>query len=60
MDSGDVAVGTVRSGGPLLTESPPSGAMLDDPVQQGLFETNVVPYLFTLNPFMAKYLFALG
>ena len=34
--------------------------MLDDPVEQGLFETNVVARFFALNPFVPQDFFALG
>ena len=41
-------------GGPMLAERPPTGTVLDDPVEQRLFKANVMARFFALNPFMTE------
>jgi hypothetical protein len=44
----------------LVALGAPRGAVLDDPVEQGLFKSNILPGLFALDPFVTEDLFALG
>ena len=38
----------------VLAQVTPAGAVLDDPVKEGLLEADVVTHLFALNPFMTQ------
>jgi hypothetical protein len=38
----------------------PAGPVLDDPIRQGLFETDVPSGFFRFNPFVPENFFALG
>ena len=40
--------------GLVLPQGTPAGAMLDDPVEQGLLKADIVSHLFALNPFVTK------
>jgi hypothetical protein len=42
-----------------LAAFPPFAAMLDNPIRQGVFETDVVTDLFGFDPFVAQNFFAL-
>jgi len=56
---GDGAIGVLVAG-LLLAEGAPTGAVLDDPVKERFFETNVMSDLLALNPFVAENFFPLG
>ena len=38
----------------MLTQRTPAGTVLDDPVKKRLFETDIVPHFFALNPLMPE------
>jgi hypothetical protein len=51
---------TVLIGAAGLAVFAPAGSVLDDPIRQGLFETDVPSGLFRFNPFVPENFFALG
>ena len=44
----------------MISLSPPSGAMLHDPIEQSFLESDVVARFFALKPFMAEDFLPLG
>ena len=43
-----------------MAQGAPGGAMFDIPIEQSLFEANVVTLFFALNPFVAQDFLSLG
>ena len=55
-----VAPMAIATGGLMLTQCAPRRPVLDDPIEQGFFEADVMSYLFAFDPFMAKNFRTLG
>jgi hypothetical protein len=47
-------------GGLMLPQGAPTGPVLDDPIEQGLFKANVVSHFFAFDPFMTENFRPLG
>jgi len=44
----------IAIGGFVLTQRAPSRPVFDNPIKEGFFETDVVSYFFTFDPFVAE------
>ena len=47
-------VGATGAVGPILPQATPAGAMLDDPVEEGLFKADIVAGLLAFDPFVTE------
>ncbi len=50
----------IATGRFVLAQGAPASPVLDNPVQQRLFKTDVMSHFFAFDPLMAKYLRPLG
>jgi hypothetical protein len=55
LGGGETVMAVIIAAGRLvLAQRAPTGPVLDDPVEQGFFKTDVMSHFFALNPFMAE------
>jgi len=55
-----MAIIVIAAGWLVLPECTPAGPMLDDPIEEGFFEADIMSHFFAFDPFMTKNLRSLG